>query len=173
MFRRWHFLILIVAIVWSAYNGYQWHTISSGLDRMSSTADDATIVKIEKRKESSGSRKKHNRKTTTYYRPVIEFDDSDHISHTAPSIHESSNGSRHLTGDKVSVLYDPRDADSGCIIVGEEDATRSEARGKMFSAVGALVAGVAFTLISELYMRIAERTGGDESANAPDGDANA
>ena len=156
-FRRWHFLILVFAIVWSGYNAYQWHTISSSLDRMSSTADDATIVRIDKCKESKGSGKRRSRRTTTYYRPVVEFEDSDHIEHTAPSIHETSNGSKHLTGDKVSVLYDPRDADSGCIIVGDEEATQSEARGKLFGAIGTLVAGTAFCVVAEMFARMSER----------------
>lgn len=157
MFRRWYLIILAIAIAWSGYNAYQWHAISSGLARMSATADDATIVRIDKHKESSSTGKKGRRKTTTYYRPVIEFEDSDHISHTAKSLHESSNGSLHLTGDTVSVLYDPYDADSGCIIVGEEEDTKHEARGKMFSAIGLLVAGIGFSVISALITRATDR----------------
>lgn len=153
LLRRWYLILLALSVAWSGYNLYRWHEISSGIERMSSRSDVASIVRIDKRRESSSSGRKGRRKTTTYYRPVIEFEDSDHISHTAPSLHESSNGSLHLKGDEVSVLYDPRDADSGCVIVGEEESTRAEANGKLMSAVGILVAGVVFSSIAVLSGR--------------------
>jgi hypothetical protein len=138
--RHWYLIILVFAVIFAGFHLWQWHSISSGIERMSSVSDDATVVRIDKRTETSGGRKRR-RKTTTYYRPVIEFEDSDHIEHVAESLHESSDASLHLRGDAVSVLYDPRDPESGCVIVGEEEATKGEAGGKLAAAIGVLALG--------------------------------
>ena len=173
-------LMILVSLAWFGFHMWQWHEISSGVDRMSSVADDATIVRVDTRTESTGNKKRH-RETETHYRPVVEFEDSDHIRHTAPSLHESSNGSLHLTGDKVSVLYDPRDADSGCVIAGEEEATRRDAGVKLAIAVIGLVMaggiGAVVVIVNRAYDR-EEASGqaelaGDGETNTTSEDASA
>ena len=170
MFRHLHIVVLAVAVALFGYGLYQWHATNSDIDRMSARSDDASIVRIDERKESESSRRKRHRETKTYYQPIIEFEDSDHVKHTAPSLHETSNGSLHLTGDEVSVMYDPQNADSGCVIVGEEEHARKEAQGKLFISIGVLVAGIAFSSVMMVTNKAYDKAGKEKETESETAD---
>ena len=72
------------------------------------------VSKVEVReRESKG-------KTKRTYLTYVTFTDTDHRTFTARSV---VNGSRqhHFEGDQVTVHYDPKDPEAGCLIVGDED----------------------------------------------------
>ena len=153
--RHWTLVILAISLVWGGIKIRQWNEASSVIERMSATSDEATIVRIEERKETSGE--KPHRRTTRYYRPVVEFEDSDSWIHTARSLHESRNGSLHLKGDSVSVIYDPYAPESGCVIAGEEEEARKEAKGNLISGIAVIAAGIGFTALGEGMWAIQEK----------------
>ena len=113
-------LILIGAAVWGLF------IKPTNLDKFTATADDGKIVSV----------KKHYHDDDDTYTPTIEFTDSDHISHQAASIVEYSR--KPSVGTKVSVRYDPRNPDDGCLIAGDEAKAEKSKRGKYFMLAGGL-----------------------------------
>lgn len=81
--------------------------ISMGADKRTATAE-ATIVDVEERTstDSDGDR------STSYY-PVLQFEDSDHVTHTGTQ-NVSSGG--YDVGDVVEVQYDPMDPEGNLIM---------------------------------------------------------
>ena len=83
-------------------------------DHLTSVAE-GVVSRVEV-KENTGKR---GRNSTTYL-TYVKFEDSDHQVFEARSV---VNGStlRHTTGDVVTVHFDPRDPEAGCLIAGDED----------------------------------------------------
>lgn len=150
-FLSWTRIFFVLALAFAGFMVWQWHDLSSSSERMSSLADHATIVEIRQHTSTEG-RKGHKRKTT-YYKPVVEFEDSDHIRHTAESLHESEKSSRYHKGEEVSVHYDPRAPESGVIIVGDEDSTSSDAIAKLVTAAFAVVIGTIPLIVDHAYAK--------------------
>lgn len=91
-------LSVIIGIIRPDYNDY-------------TSEADGVVSRVEAKKRRGKS---------TSYITYVRFTDSDHQTFTARSI---VNGSwrRHNEGDAVTVHYDPRDPQGGCLIVGDED----------------------------------------------------
>ena len=149
-------VLFAVALVVAGFLVWRWHSISTSLDRMSSVSDEATIVDI--REHTSREGRKGHKRTVRYYRPVVEFEDSDHIKHTAESQHESTSSSHYHKGKAISVRYDPRDPESGVIIVGEEGKISGDALSPLIVAV-AVVFMSAIPLVTAVAYRMQEKKG--------------
>lgn len=141
--RRIAIPLLIVAIgcVWSlsaADDG------AAQIERMTATAG-GTVVDMET--HTHKDRDTHREETT--YRPVVEFEDSDHESHRAKSLYARKGSAGHAIGSSVGVRYDPRDADNRCIIVGEEELAKEQVgeRGPLGIIIAIVVAAIAFILL--------------------------
>ena len=114
-------LILAVGCPWAVMS------MNDGLaqiERMTSVASNGTIVDIQTYTSEDDGNKE------IAYRPVVKFEDSDHQSHRAKSLSTTKQEYKYSVGDSVSVLYDPRDADAGCIIKGEEKSAKSQAESR-------------------------------------------
>lgn len=165
-FSKWAIVFFALAVGFAGFNVWRWHDLSTSLDRMSSVSDEASIVEVRKHTSTEGS-KGHKRKTT-YYRPVVEFEDSDHIAHVAESLHESIKSSRYSKGEAVSVHYDPRDPESGVIIVGDEGATSSDGTARIVTAVFSLIVGTIPLIVDRAYAKQGMRGGTEPSASDAD-----
>lgn len=133
-------IVLVIGTVWSVIAA---NDISARIDRMTSVAG-GTIVEVETRvhKDDDGDEE-------TTYRPIVEFEDSDHIGHKAKSLYASKSSGRYRVGKSVSILYDPMDADGRCILRGEEQLARdqSESRGPLGIILAITLAVVLFILL--------------------------
>ena len=99
-------------------------------DSLTAIADDGVITSIDK----TTSRRRG--RTTTKYRAIVSFTDSDHRSHKARSIVNTKSSARYKVGMKVSVRYDPWNPDDGCLIVGDEDLVE----GNLFMTIFLMIA---------------------------------
>ena len=99
-------------------------------DSLTSIADDGVITSIDK----STSRRRG--RTTTKYRAIVSFTDSDHRSHKVRSIVTTKSSTRYKVGKNVSVRYDPWNPDEGCLIVGDE----SLVEGNLFMTIFLMIA---------------------------------
>jgi len=110
-------VVLVIGTVWSVVAA---NDISDRIDRMTSVAR-GTIVDVETYEHQN-----EDDSEETTYRPTVEFEDSDHIGHRAKSLYASDSPSRYRIGKSVSILYNPMDADGGCILKGEEQLARDQ-----------------------------------------------
>lgn len=105
----------------------------SAVDSMTARSDDATVseVDVSTRRDSDGERE-------TNIRVAVTFEDSDHVEHTARSLYSPRREGMHHEGEKVSIMYDPRDPSGSCVIVGEEKLLelREEGNGMMWVVIG-------------------------------------
>lgn len=116
----------IVAAVLSA-------ALGSPMRGMTARSDEATIDKVvvRTRRDSDGDKEKT-------IAVSVSFEDDDHIRHTTHSLYEPRKTDLHHEGEPVSVLYNPQNPDSGCVIVGEERLVevRQEGSWGIWLAVG-------------------------------------
>lgn len=98
----------------------------SPMQGMTARSDEATIDKIvvRNRRDSNGDKEKT-------IAVSVSFEDGDHVRHTTRSLYEPRKNGLHHEGEPVSVLYDPQNPDSGCVIVGEERLVENPAGRQM------------------------------------------
>lgn len=72
------------------------------------------VSRVETTERYSKGRTKYTHLT------YVTFEDSDHRTFTARSVVNGSK-KRHNEGDRVTVFYDPKDPEAGCLIAGDED----------------------------------------------------
>lgn len=108
-------------------------------DHLTSEAE-GYVSRVEK-KESS-------RKGTVRYTYItyVTFTDSDQQTFTARSVVNGAN-KRHDEGDLVTVHYDPRDPEAGCLIVGDEDRLFMFNALRYFCGIGGAVLIGVFALL--------------------------
>lgn len=110
-------------------------SVASGsrTEKLTARSDDATVshVDVKTRHDSDGD------KATTVTVTIL-YEDSDHAKHSVQSLYQLRDASRHKEGEKVSVMYDPRNPDGGCVIVGEEKLVdiQSDGNAGIWVAVG-------------------------------------
>lgn len=86
------------------------------IETFTATATDGTVERVESRRV-----RKSKRRRVTKYTYYVSFTDDDHVRHEGKSMGESENKQIHSEGDRVSVRYNPRDADGQVVIEGDED----------------------------------------------------
>lgn len=118
-------------------------------DHLTSEAD-GLVSRVEVKKSTSKNRTKYT------YLTYVTFTDSDHQTFTARSVVNGSD-KRHEEGDYVTVHYDPRDPEAGCLIEGDEDQLFIFNALRYFCGIGGAVALLA-SVVGFLYFRFLRGT---------------
>lgn len=116
-------------------------------DHLTSEAE-GYVSRVEMSQSSSKGR---NRIT---YLTYVTFTDSDGQTFTARSVVNGSK--RHSEGDQVTVHFDPRDPEAGCLIVGDEDRLFMFNALRYISGIGGALA-VVVSVGAFLYVKLLRR----------------
>ncbi len=109
----WVFVILIIGLILMIV-GFLFSALAPKRDHLTSVAE-GVVSRVEV--DESTSRKGRSRRT---YLTYVEFEDSDHRVFEARSV-VNGGTKRHSVGDRVTIHFDPRDPEAGCLIEGDED----------------------------------------------------
>lgn len=131
VFALFGLVFAIVGVVLSSVEG--------GRAQARTATAEATIVDLEARTSTGRKGRRH----TSYY-PVLEFEDSDHMTHRGT---QNVSSGHYEVGDVVEVRYDPMDPEGNLIMVANEGATDVFlwvfcGLGAIFFIVGIILLGV-------------------------------
>lgn len=139
LLRARYIVPLIIAVIGCVWSISAMNDGATRIERMTSSAY-GTIVDIREYTSRDDGKKE------TTYRPVVRFEDSDGIEHETKSLYASKHGDRYYVGKGVGISYDPRDADGGCILAGEEKLAgmQNEGKGPLGIVIALAIAFIAY-----------------------------